>query len=65
MTELKNNSLDLKSTNRDQLISKLKENKKYILILLGAFTLVLIFVFSNFKKNDIVEVPVRSEEHTS
>ena len=64
MTELKNKSSDLQSANRDQLVSKMKENKKYILILVGVLILVAIFFFVDFKKNDVIEVPVASPENT-
>ena len=64
MTELKNNSFGLKNTNKDQLTSKLKENKKYFLILLGVIILLAIFFFESSKKNDVIEVPVASPENT-
>jgi cobalt-zinc-cadmium efflux system membrane fusion protein len=64
MTELKNNSFDFKNTNKNQLTSKLKENKKYLLILLGVMILLAIFFFENSKKNEVIEVPVASPENT-
>ena len=64
MTELKNNSFDFKNTNKNQLTSKLKENKKYLLILLSVMILLAIFFFENSKKNEVIEVPVASPENT-
>jgi cobalt-zinc-cadmium efflux system membrane fusion protein len=64
MTELKNNLPNPKRFNSDQLMSKLKENKKIILIALIVLVIIVVFTFGNFNKKDTIDIPPPSPENT-
>ncbi len=64
MTELKNNLPNPKRFNSDQLMSKLKENKKFILIALIVLVIIAVFTFGNFNKKDTIDIPPPSPENT-
>lgn len=64
MTELKNNLPNPKRFNSDQLMSKLKENKKFILIALIVLVIFVVFTFGNFNKKSTIDIPPPSPENT-